>query len=88
MTAQTRKETIGVNGESGKRPTANPDEYLNFIAVVSWSQLFRSCLKSAYGCSQMKWNYPVFLFFPLETSYFAKHCGDKTYIFASKEEGV
>lgn len=71
VTAQTQKETMGVNGESGKRPTANPDEYSNFIAVVSWPQLLRLRLKSAYGCSQIKRNYPVFTFFPLETRYFA-----------------
>jgi hypothetical protein len=72
VTAQTQKETMGVNGESGKRPTANPDEYSNFIAVVSWPQLFRLRLKSAYGCSQVKRNHPVFTFFSLETSYFEK----------------
>jgi hypothetical protein len=74
VTAQTQKETMGVNGERGKRPTANPDEYLNFIAVISWSQLLRSRSESAYGCSQMKWNYPVLFFFPLKKSYFAKLC--------------
>jgi hypothetical protein len=75
VTAQTQKETMGVNGESGKRPTANPDEYSNFITVVSWPQVLRLRLKSAYGCGQIKRNYPVFTFFSLETSYFAKSRG-------------
>jgi len=36
----------------------------------------------------MNRNDPVFLFFPLETSYFAKLCDDETYIFTSQEKIV